>query len=128
MQVTEIQICILSFLTVLRYSASALFDYRSLLLGFCHSQSTFCISKVILWMSKIFCSRSGGTTPRSLQPHTLNPHHHGDDRAIPSSPSIFPFSCHAIFTKFPDLVHSISPGNCSSMAGNSGQRWREAAP
>lgn len=44
---------------------------------FCHSQSTFHISKVMLWISKVFCSRSGGTSRLlQLQLHWQQP---GDD-------------------------------------------------
>lgn len=38
------------------------------------------------------------------------------------------FSWHAILKKFPDPVHSTSPGSYSRVAGNRGQQWQEAAP
>lgn len=114
MKMIKIQMSILSFLRAPQYSFhECSFRLQIPLLGFCHPQSTFHISKITLGISKIFCSRSGGTTPRQLQPHSLNPHdqhHQGYDLVIPSSCSkilpIFPFSWK--FTKFPDLVHSIS--------------------
>lgn len=75
---TKTQISILSFLTTLQHSVSALFDYKALLLCFCHSWVTFHISKVMFWISRVFCRRSGGTGNTAWRPH-----HQGDDRSIP---------------------------------------------